>query len=188
MNRTRWEDWYAEAERAFDQLVDRCDRVFVAGLSMGGGVVLRLAEQRPAEVAGVAVVNPCVALTDPRLRALPVLKHLVPSMAGIASDIAKPGASELAYDRTPLRALHSMLSNLRDVVRDLPQVTQPLLLMRSPQDHVVPAVSSELVLSRVSSKDVTEVLLERSYHVATLDHDADLIEQQTLDFVRRVVG
>ena len=67
-------------------------------------------------------------------------------------------------------------------------VTQPLLLMRSAVDHVVPAASSQLVLSRVSSKDVTEVLLERSYHVATLDHDADRVVDETLAFVRRVTG
>jgi carboxylesterase len=188
LNRTRWPDWLAEADRSFGELVDRCDQVFVAGLSMGGGIALRLAQLHPADVAGIAVVNPCVLLTDPRLKALPVLKHVVPSLAGIASDIAQPGSAELAYDRTPLKALHSMLDGLSDVRRDLPQVTQPLLLMHSPQDHVVPPQSSELVLSRVSSKDVTETLLERSYHVATLDYDADRIERETLDFMRRVVG
>ncbi|GAB3596786.1 alpha/beta fold hydrolase [Angustibacter peucedani] len=188
MNRTRWADWYAEVERAFAELVERCDRVFVAGLSMGGALALRVAELQPARVAGVVVVNPCVTLGDPRLAALPVLKHLVPSLGGIASDIALPDAVELAYDRTPLKALHSFVQAWPDVVRDLPLVTQPLLLMRSAQDHVVPAKSSALVLSRVSSKDVTELVLEKSYHVATLDHDAPLVEDQTLAFVRRVTG
>jgi carboxylesterase len=53
---------------------------------------------------------------------------------------------------------------------------------------VVPPRSSSLVLSRVSSKDVTEVLLHRSYHVATLDHDAELIEQTSSEFIARVTG
>lgn len=188
MNRTRWPDWYAEVERAFGELVERCDHVFVAGLSMGGALALRVAELQPARVAGLVLVNPCVTLGDPRLKALPVLKHLVPSLAGIASDIALPDTVELAYDRTPLKALHSFVQALPDVVRDLPLVTQPLLLLRSAQDHVVPADSSQTVLSRVSSKDVTELVLEQSYHVATLDHDAPLVEQQALAFVRRVIG
>ncbi len=68
-------------------------------------------------------------------------------------------------------------------MHDLPQVTQPLLLMRSTVDHVVPASSSALLLSRVSSKDVTEVLLEDSYHVATLDHDAPQIFDLSAEFV-----
>ena len=44
------------------------------------------------------------------------------------------------------------------------------------------------MLSRVSSRDVTEVLLHRSYHVATLDHDAEIIEQLSSEFIERVTG
>ena len=188
MNRTQWADWLAEAERAFAELVERCDRVFVTGLSMGGALAARIAEQHSANVAGLVLVNPCVTLGDPRLAALPVVKHLVPSLAGIGSDIAAPDRTELAYDRTPLKALHSFVKAWPDVIRDLPQITQPLLLLRSAEDHVVPAKSSQLVLSRVSSKDVTEIVLERSYHVATLDHDAEIIEQESIAFIRRVTG
>ena len=188
MNQTRWDDWYAALDRSLGELLDRCDRVFVGGLSMGGALALRLAERRPAAVAGLVLLNPAVALADPRLKALPVLKHLVGSLPGIAGDIALPDVVELSYDRTPLKALHSLVQALPDVVRDLPQVTQPVLLLRSRQDHVVPPSSSALVLSRVSSKDVQEVVLERSYHVATLDHDADLLADACLAFVRRVTG
>lgn len=186
LNRTRWDDWLATVEAELVVLSDRCRVVVVCGLSMGGALALRLAQTRPAEVAGLVLVNPAVHLADPRLRLLPVIKHVVPSLPGIASDIARPGVQELAYDRTPLKALHSMVRALSGVVHDLPEVTQPLLLLHSPQDHVVPPRSSSIVLSRVSSKDVTEVLLHRSYHVATLDHDATTIEELGVEFVRRI--
>lgn len=188
MNRTRWDDWYAVVEAALVDLRGRCDQVVVGGLSMGGALALRLAERRGADVAGLVLVNPAVVLTDPRLRLLPVLKRVMGSIPGIASDIAKPGAVELAYDRTPLSALHSSIQGYKQVVRDLPQVTQPLLLLHSPQDHVVPPKSSSTVLSRVSSRDVTEVLLHHSFHVATLDHDAETIEQLSSEFIERVTG
>jgi carboxylesterase len=51
---------------------------------------------------------------------------------------------------------------------------------------VVPASSSALVLSRISSTDVTELLLEESYHVATLDNDAPLIFAESAAFIERV--
>ena len=57
MNRTRWEDWYAEVDRAFGQL-RAVDAVVVGGLSMGAGLSLRLAADRPEELAGLALVNP----------------------------------------------------------------------------------------------------------------------------------
>jgi len=188
MNRTRFADWFAVVDATFTELSQRCSKVVVAGLSMGGTLVTRLAEERGTEVTGLMLVNPAFRAEDPRLAALPVVKHLVPSLKAIGNDVRKEGVQELAYDRTPLKALHSLVQSWDGVVHDLPQVTQPLLLMRSAVDHVVPASSSALLLSRISSKDVTEVILENSYHVATLDNDADLIFDLSTEFVRRVSG
>ncbi|HYN29305.1 MAG TPA: alpha/beta fold hydrolase [Dermatophilaceae bacterium] len=188
MNRTRWEDWYAAAERSFLELTDRCDRVFVAGLSMGGGLATLLAERHGPAVAGLVLVNPAIRVEDVRLHALPVLHRLVPSLAGIGNDIKKEGADEGAYDRVPLKALHSQVGAWKALIRDLPSVTQPLLVFRSAVDHVVPASSTALLLSRVSSTDVTEVVLEDSYHVATLDNDAPRIFEGSVGFIERVAA
>lgn len=188
MQLTTWQDWYAELERAFDALRGRCEFVFVGGLSMGGTLALRLAEQRGDQVAGLVLVNPSVHADDPRLKALPVVKHLVRSLPGIGSDIRKEGASELAYSRMPLKPLHSLARLWPLVQADLPQVTQPVLLFRSPQDHVVNPANSETVLARISSTDVTAELLADSYHVATLDNDAEYLFRQSLEFVRRLTA
>lgn len=186
LNRTRWPDWYASVDAALAQLTSRCDRVVTVGLSMGGTLATMLAQEHPDQVDGLVLINPAFPFGDPRLLALPVLQHLVPSIAAISGDIKKPGATETAYDRTPLKALHSQIGMWKRVTRDLPAITQPVLLMHSPEDHVVGPEASDLFLARISSSDVTEVLLENSYHVATLDHDAPLIEDEAVKFVRRV--
>ncbi len=186
MNRTSWPQWYREVEQALARLTARCDRVVVAGLSMGGALALRLAEQHSSDVAGLVLVNPAVKIEDPRLVMLPVLRRLVPSLPGIGSDIAKPGITELAYDRTPLNALASMLDLYRLVRSDLPAVTQPVLVFRSANDHVVPASSTALVMSSISSTDATEVVLDDSFHVATLDHDAARVVDGSIAFIDRV--
>lgn len=183
---TGWQDWYAEVDRELRALRDRCGTVFVFGLSMGGALALRLAAKHGPAVSGVVVVNPAIKVHGLSAYALPVARHLVRSTKGLASDIAKEGVQEAAYDRVPLHAAHSMRRFFQLVDGDLPQVTQPLLLLCSPQDHVVPPADSTRVLSRVSSDDVTETLLERSYHVATLDHDAERIFHDSYEFVLRL--
>jgi carboxylesterase len=45
-----------------------------------------------------------------------------------------------------------------------------------------------LLLSRASSTDVTEVVLEDSYHVATLDNDAPRIFAQSTAWIRERVA
>jgi len=185
MNQTRWEDWYAAVDEAFRELHEASERVVVCGLSMGGALALQLAQGHGPRISGLVLVNPAVKLEDPRTILLPVLKHLVGSLGAIGNDVKKPGVTELAYTRTPLKAAHSQLVAWQSVVRDLPEVTQPVLLLRSPQDHVVPASSSALILSRISSLDVTEILLEDSYHVATIDNDAQRIFDESAKFIER---
>ncbi len=186
MQLTGWQDWYAEVDRELRSLRERCTRVFVAGLSMGGALALRLAAKHGPDVAGVVVVNPANKVHGLAAYTLPVSRHFVRTAPGIASDIAKEHSVEIGYDRVPLHAAHSLRNFFRLVDGELPQVTQPMLLLRSAEDHVVPAADSARILSRVSSTDVTEIVLEQSYHVATLDHDADRIFEESLAFIGRL--
>jgi carboxylesterase len=59
-----------------------------------------------------------------------------------------------------------------------------VLLFRSRVDHVVEPMSGRLLRAGASATEVTEVILEESYHVATLDHDAPAIFAGSLEFVR----
>jgi len=188
LNQVAWTDWYAEAAAAFDRLRQTCEAVVVGALSMGGSVVLRLAEERGDEVSGIVLVNPFVSSSRKELVALPVLKHVVPSLRGVVNDIKKPGQDEHGYQRLPLKGLAAVTEMWKVVVPDLKRVTQPLLYFRSAADHVIDASSSPAILQGVGSDDVEERMLENSYHVATLDNDAERIFAESAEFVARVTG
>lgn len=180
---TEWMDWYACVEREFLELRATSEQVFVAGLSMGGALALRLAEQHPDDVAGLVLVNPAVSGTW-LAQSTVVTRYLTPTVDALGSDIAQEGVTEHSYTRTPLAAVHSMTRMWADVRARLDLVYCPLLLFRSADDHVVPAASSEVVLRQVSSEEITERLLANSYHVATRDHDAPQVFTESIDFLR----
>ena len=188
LNRTRFDDWYGQISRAFEKLSADNDAVVVGGLSMGGALALRLAADQPDRIAGVVLVNPAVAIKRFDVKLLPVLKHLVPSFPGLANDIKKPGGDERAYDRTPLKAIHSLIQAWPGIIADLPRVTAPVLYLRSTEDHVVDETSQPIITSRVSSRDITEIPLTESYHVATIDNDAPKIFEESASFVARVTA
>lgn len=187
MQLTRWPDWYLALERELSELAEQCERVFVMGLSMGGTLALRLAQQRPQQVSGVVIVNPSVHSRNRALRALPLLRHVLPSIPGIRNDIKRAGADELAYERVPLQALHSLTELWDDVSSHLDDVRCPLLVFGSDDDHVVEPSNAGEIVASVGATDVTFIPLHDSYHVATLDNDAPLIFDQSVEFVRRVV-
>jgi carboxylesterase len=188
MNLTTWEDWYAEVERNLRELLAKCDQVFVCGLSMGGSLTLRLAEQHGNEISGIVLVNPAVHSERADRHLLPVISRVLKSFPGISNDIAKPGQDEVAYGKLPLKAASSLAQLWKIVKNDISKVNQPLLLFRSLQDHVVEASNSQWILDHVSSKDKEEIILKNSFHVATLDYDAELIETRSTDFIKRLIN
>jgi len=188
LNSTRWDAWYGEVDAALTELRTRCDHVVVAGLSMGGCLALRLAEQRPDDVDALVLVNPAVNLARFDLKLLPALKLLLPSLPGIGNDIKRPGQDEIGYDRTPLKALASQLQMWRATRDDLGKVTQPLLVFKSDEDHVLDGTSVDLIRRGVASVVTEYVPLPDSYHVATIDNDDRLIFDRTAAFIDEHVG
>ena len=184
---TRWEDWSSAAETAYLDLAARSDTVAVVGLSMGGMLAVWLAEHHP-EIAALALVNPMVA--PPDADTVGFVQAMVDSgdelAPGVGSDIAMEGAVESAYPELPLRAALSLFAAAAEVESGLGSVTCPVLLFTSTQDHVVDPKSSALLVERAKGP-VEQVVLDRSYHVATLDYDKDEIEARTVEFVTGVL-
>ncbi len=188
LNKLSFADWYPEAERAFEKLQSECDQVFVAGLSMGAFIGLKLAVEKGRDVAGLVLVNPAINSERLDVKLLPVLKRLVPGWPAIGNDIKKPGVDERAYPKTPLKALASLFAEFKAVRPRLAEVTQPVLIFRSREDHVVDPSSARIILSTVSSRDLEERVLEESFHVATLDNDAETIYAGSVEFIRRLTA
>jgi carboxylesterase len=183
-NQVRWQDWYAELERTLEELRARCDRVFVMGLSMGGTLVLRLAEQRGSDIAGVVALNASLFTTRKDAKLLPLARLVVPSFPPVGNDIKAPGVVEPAYDRLPTKAAYQ-LSKLWSVTNaDLARISQPLLVLTSRDDHVVEPENSARLMADAGSTDKRQVWLEDSYHVATMDNDLPTIVAESLAFVR----
>lgn len=186
-NLTRWADWYATVERSYLMLQERCDTVFVGGMSMGGALAVHLAQRHP-DVAGVMLVNPALGSGDPRVKFLmPIMRALrIKEYPAISNDIAKEGMDEVAYDKTPVRALISFIDHWPMLVRDLHRVTQPTIVFHAPGDNLVDSTTTELLKADIGSTDFSYVELSDSQHVATLDHDAPVIFERSVAFIERV--
>jgi carboxylesterase len=184
---TGWADWSGAADDAYVDLAGRCSKVVVVGLSMGGALTAWLATRHPA-IAGVVCVNPILevdrSIVDLATQMLEAGQDRIDS---IGDDIAQPDTTEGAYDATPLAPLLSLAEGTTALREDLGKITSPLLLLNSPQDHVVPPPNSDLLAESVTGP-VERIALERSYHVATLDYDADLIITESLAFASRVTA
>jgi carboxylesterase len=185
---TRWDDWSAAAEAAYAELSARCESVALVGLSMGGTLAVWLAERHP-EIAAMVLVNPLILPPDADTVALidAMIEGGDELAPGVGSDIALEGSVESAYGELPLRAVRSLFAGASEVAAALAAVTCPVLLFSSAQDHVVAPESSDRLAEGVKGP-LERIVLERSFHVATLDYDRDEIEARSVEFVTGLLG
>ncbi len=190
MLKTNWHDWYHACIRNLAELSERCDKVFLCGMSMGGTLSLHLAAHyaRRYKVAGVAAYGAPVYLKNILLPILPLARKVITFKPPSKSDVADPAARERqeSYDQTPLDCITSLLDLLAHVKNDLQDVRVPVLLMQSLKDNTVHPPNVRLIHRLLASEDKTMIEVDRSYHVITVDYDKEIVKQKTLEFIRRV--
>ena len=187
LNKSSWEDWYDSVETALLALKASCDRVFVAGFSVGGALALKLAQTRGPDIEGLILLNPSIFDDRKFFKLVPALKHIFPSIKGGASDVAKPGAPVHGYDRIPLKALDSVRKLWRIVERDLYLVDLPLLIGYSINDHVVNPNCSQAIIDNVSSPSIREIIFERSFHNVSLDYEVEDLIAESVEYIQDVL-
>lgn len=188
MATTGWDDWSGEVERAYAELAATTEKVVVAGLSMGGTLTAWLAARHP-EIAGIVLINAAVLPQGPD--AAEFVQAMIDAgdefAPAVGADLADPDAHEPAYEGTPLRPLLALFAAVDALQDDFATITCPALVMQAPQDHVVDPASAEHVAGLLGGP-VERLSLDRSYHVATLDYDKELIQERSIEFVNKVTA
>jgi carboxylesterase len=186
MNRCQWTDWTGHAERALTSLQDRCEMVFVGGLSMGSLLTLYLAAHHP-ELPGVIIYSPAGWPADRLIYLTPVLKHLIRKKPKSGdSDLTDPEADLRlwSYEENPVFAAHELLKLIRQVRRLLPQVTCPLLIIHGTLDQAIHPNSARHTYERVGSTDKELVTLRNSGHCITVDSEWKFVAEKTYEFIQ----
>jgi carboxylesterase len=107
---------------------------------------------------------------------------------GDGNDIADPDAHEIGYANTPIDPLISLIDDgLAPLSARYGELVQPLLLITSRQDHTIEPAQSERLAASYGGP-VDHRWLERSYHVATLDFDRDVVAVAAVEFARKVTA
>jgi carboxylesterase len=183
LNEVKWEEWPAKVEAELAELFKTCSKVFICGLSMGGGTTLNVATRYSNRINGIILVNPMihVAMVSPQLAF--VLSRFQKMRKSVGDDIKRPGISEWGYDALPTRGIHQLLIMLKYTRARLHDVTVPMQLFHSVDDHTLPVSNTEIIMRGVGSRIKQRIELTNSYHVATLDYDAEIIFENSKIFI-----
>ena len=188
MARSAATDWLASLYTELAWLRERTTDIFVAGLSMGGMFSLYLAGMHPDLIRGIVPVNGCVFMRQPGPRP-PRLRSRRPAdrtRSRLGHEGRRRGVSLPRGPRPRGKALRLSYEGNRGAAASGHRAGPYPPIFRRPRR---PAGQwSRTSWSRLGSEDKELVRLENSYHVATLDNDADLIAERTVRFVRDHAG
>ncbi|MFS0781189.1 alpha/beta hydrolase [Bacillus sp. 1P06AnD] len=175
-------DWYQTLKEGYRELNKHCRTVVVMGQSMGGTLALWLASNLAADA--VVLINP--ALSVPIFEQYMGEKELRFIDEG-EPDIKACNIHEIVYDKVPIQAIWQLQELMRLTPEKLKNIKCPILAFKSAVDHVVPPECTDMILNAVSSLQKEVITLPNSYHVASMDHDKEMIVQVTDFFIRHLL-
>lgn len=181
-----WDDWAAAAQLALDELESRSGPVVIAGIGMGATLACWAAVGRP-QIAGIVAINP---------RAMPLAQEAADTFKAMMADGAEylmplgPDVSDhnahvVAYDTVPIATSLSMFEAIGEMDSYWKEIDVPMLVVTSARDHRVSPKNTDYLVERVKGK-VERLVLEHSFHLATIDVDHEMLEDHVVDFVQRV--
>ncbi len=209
---TRWQDWIQSVRDAVDQFRPTVSHLFVAGLSMGAVLALKIAIERPEEIDGLGIYGASFrydgwsipawsrigAYLLPLARPLHIGRHrrfLEQPPYGIKDDklrkfiferMAGGDSAAAGLIGNPWHSLADMYELSGIVRRQLPRVRAPCIVIHAANDDVASAKNAHLVVDRVSAP--TElVLLENSYHMITIDRERHIVFKRSAEFFKRIM-
>lgn len=206
---TGWRDWYRSVEDAFERLKRRHRTVFVGGLSMGALLSLKLAADRPRDVAGLLLFSTTLfydgwAIPWTRVLVKPALalgfarwvRFVEAPPYGIKDDRLREriARSMLSGDSagagnasTPGRSLQQLHRLIAVVKAALPAIRTPALVVHARDDDMTSLRNAGYVAARIGG-EVEKIVLDDSYHMVTLDKDRDRLVEASVGFIGRRSG
>lgn len=164
---TSWRGWYAYLADYYRSLRPDYEEFYIMGMSMGGALTLRLAEEfssspslAPTAVATVAApvfLNSLLqhgVVLNPALWISRTLSWILPPYIPQADDtIGLPDGGDrwMGYHGLFIRQIHSFKMGLKEVKRDLHRISIPVFLIHAKKDQGVPFQNQEYIFRKVSS-------------------------------------
>ena len=186
LNSVSWPQWPAKVQGEIDALTPRCTKLFICGLSMGGGNTLLTTSKNQNVITGVVLVNPMIHIPGIKPMFRHIISRLKSELPSVGDDIKKPGVTEWGYEALPTKGVVQLYDMLKAARAVLPSIHTPVQLFHSKDDHVLPVSNTDIIMKEIGSINKQRIELTNSYHVATMDFDAEIIFENSLIFIDKL--
>lgn len=177
---TTYQQWYETVVNGLHFLQERCRHVVIVGQSMGGTLALKAA--LAGKVEAVITINAALSVPGYACHAKDGECRFIDEDD---PDILAEGVHEIVYPIVPTTAIRELLALIEEVRPHVSKIDVPTYVIHSAVDNVVPPEDSVWLHDQLRAPKRRDVL-ERSYHVATMDHDRKRLSHLIASFCEQV--
>ena len=185
MESATWQDWLRAARDGANELRQKCDKIIICGLSMGGVLTLILAGELPVD--GAVTIAAAMELTDKLSKFAWLFKYFV-RYRGEGKRDPDENPYKIGYNVTPIRKVPDLIKLQKIALRRLPEIKCPLLIFRAMQDKTVTKEAADMIYNGAVNARSREIVdLPTSEHLCTVDNEADIIIERTREFIKEAM-
>ena len=181
-----WKDWIDSVENSLQELKNKCDRLFVAGLSTGASIALHIATKR--EVDGIIALAPGLYLKKSFAKLAHILKYVWKYKSIKSGPDVSVEVDYRVYSKVPIRIISELLLLFKSLKSKLYLVKSPVLIIYPQNDHVVRPKSSFTIYKRISSKKKRLIEFKKSYHILTMDIEKEKVYKESVKFIEEIIS
>lgn len=178
LNNARWPMWVESVKTAYEQLLDKCDRIYVIGESMGALLALELAAQHP-EVAGICLFAPAIKVKHLWLSWL-----LAPFKKYLKKSDKDDGLAWKGYNVYPVRSMVELFKLQMHTRQRLFLIDHPTFVFTGEYDRSIAPDAAQVVLDGIRANPKCHIHMEKSDHCILLDKELDLAYQYVTAFIK----
>ena len=203
--RPDWRQWVRLAGAALDARFANGESIVLGGLCVGGAIAAMLtAQPRPQKVVGLALLSPTFAYDGWSIGRLQRLRGIAYALGidrwmsvrerepfgirnaktrrWVMEELASRGASAVGPASLPLRGIRETERLYARVEAGFADLSPPLLVLHARDDEISTVASVERVLATATAP-TRLVVLERSFHMITIDDDRGRVADELAAFV-----
>ena len=168
----KWYNWVDHAQMELDELKNKCEKVFVVGLSMGGAITLLLGAKNQ-DLAGIITLAAVYRPPDWRmyLMVIPFVHKIYPKYRNEESgwEDLEALSTHKSYNYYPIKSVKELYKLLQEVKKQVERIQVPILIVSAKKDLSVPQKQAKLIYEKVNSKDKKQVSITKGGHVIPKD-------------------
>ncbi len=187
LENVKWEEWLQDVKKAYQELEQKCDKIYVGGTSIGSCLSVMMDKGYPKTAGFLLMATPYKvrfeSIAFPLIKILKKIKNynkkFYPPTFGGNNTVTRL----ISYQSYSMTSALEAVKLIKESRKSIPSITKPCFIIQSSSDHIVSKRSGREIYDRVQSRVKKLKYVKRAYHTFISDIKNEHVFEDILNFL-----